>query len=116
MWDVASGTLVAKLPLNRRVYARFHPNGRLLAAIGDPTLVDTSLMRIDVETSGQFTRGETVANRHGTRALAELLPGPDGPRYAYTGKTETVGPNAAVAVDVHADRFLDLLLSRIRAK
>jgi inosine-uridine nucleoside N-ribohydrolase len=82
----------------------------------DPTLVDTSPMRIDVETSGQFTRGETVANRHGTRALAELLPGPDGPRYAYTGKTETVSPNAAVAVDVHADRFLDLLLSRIRAK
>ena len=31
----------------------------------DPTLVKTQDMHVDVETRGEFTRGETVANRHG---------------------------------------------------
>jgi len=80
----------------------------------DPTLVETALMHIDVETAGEFTRGETVANRHGTKQIPEMLSSPDGSRYAYLGKTETVAPNSAVAVEVHAERFLDLLLARLR--
>jgi inosine-uridine nucleoside N-ribohydrolase len=31
----------------------------------DPTLVEAPEMHVDVETRGEFTRGETVANRHG---------------------------------------------------
>ena len=82
----------------------------------DSTLITTTPLRIDVETGGGLTRGETVANREGTRELIELRPFPDGARYVFTGGTQKVAPNAAVATEVQAGRFLDLLLSRIRSR
>src|SRR5690348_15578362 len=77
----------------------------------DPTLVKTEAMRVDVETRGQFTRGETVANRMNMVERNVL----HGDRYIIEGVDE-VTPNAKVCVDVQAQRFLDLLVSRIRGK
>ena len=77
----------------------------------DATLMTAPAMHVDVETRGDFTRGETVANRrnafernvlHGDRYIIEAL--------------DKVEPNAKVCVDVQADRFLQMFVSRIRGK
>jgi purine nucleosidase len=81
----------------------------------DPTLIVAAPMRVDVETTGRLTRGETVANREGRRELRELRRFADGERYVFTGASEAVVANAAVATDVQAERFLELLLTRIRS-
>lgn len=96
---------------------RFGMNGAPMydpLAVGvtlDPTLVTTEAMRVDVETRGQFTRGETVANRSNSVERNVL----HGDRYIIEG-VDRVTPNAKVCVDVQAQRFLDLLVSRIRGK
>jgi len=77
----------------------------------DPTLVKTQAMHVDVETRGQFTRGETVANRRGEIERNVL----HGDRYVIEG-LDHVAPNANVCVDVDSDRFLQLFVSRIRGK
>jgi len=77
----------------------------------DATLVKASEMHVDVETRGEFTRGETVANRHGAVERNVL----HGDHYVIEG-VEKVAPNAKVCVEVDADRFLRLFVSRIRGK
>ncbi len=77
----------------------------------DRTLVTTQAMRVEVETRGEFTRGETVANRSNMVERNVL----HGDRYIIEG-VDKVTPNARVCVDVQAQRFLDLLVSRIRGK
>jgi purine nucleosidase len=77
----------------------------------DATLVRAPPMHVDVETRGEFTRGETVANRHGTVERNVL----HGDRYIIEG-IDKVEPNAKVCVDVDADRFLQMFVSRIRGK
>src|SRR4030081_4057113 len=77
----------------------------------DATLVKAPPMHVDVETRGEFTRGETVANRHGAVERNVLR----GDRYIIEG-VDKVEPNAKVCVDVEADRFLQLFVSRIRGK
>src|SRR5260221_11747335 len=77
----------------------------------DATLVKAPAMHVDVETRGEFTRGETVANRHGTVERNVL----HGDRYIIEG-VDKVEPNAKVCIDVDADRFLQLFVSRIRGK
>jgi purine nucleosidase len=77
----------------------------------DPALVTTKTMRVDVETRGEFTRGETVANRNNMVERNVL----HGDRYIIEG-VDKVTPNAKVCVDVQAQRFLDLLVSRIQGK
>jgi inosine-uridine nucleoside N-ribohydrolase len=77
----------------------------------DSTLVKTQEMHVDVETRGEFTRGETVGNRHGVVEHNVLR----GDRYVIEGVDKVV-PNAKVCVDVDADRFLQLFVSRIRGK
>ncbi len=77
----------------------------------DPTLVTTKEMHVDVETRGEFTRGETVANRHNAVERNVL----HGDRYVIEG-VDMVQPNAKVCVDVDADRLLQLYVSRIRGK
>jgi purine nucleosidase len=77
----------------------------------DPTFVKAPLMHVDVETRGEFTRGETVANRHGTIERNVL----HGDRYLIEG-VDKVEPNAKVCVDVDADRFLQMFVSRLRGK
>jgi purine nucleosidase len=77
----------------------------------DATLVKAPPMHVDVETRGDFTRGETVANRHNMVERNVL----HGDRYMVEG-VDKVEPNAKVCVDVDADRFLQLFVSRIRGK
>jgi len=77
----------------------------------DSTLVKAQELHVDVETRGEFTRGETVGNRHG-EVERDVL---HGDRYVIEG-VDKVTPNAKVCVDVDADRFLQLFVSRIRGK
>lgn len=77
----------------------------------DASLVKAPEMHVDVETRGEFTRGETVANRHGYVERNVL----HGDHYMIEG-VDRVTPNAKVCVDVDADRFLHLFVSRIQGK
>jgi purine nucleosidase len=85
----------------------------------DATLVTAPLMRVDVEIRGEFTRGETVANRRGEIERnvfhADATGGPVGGRYIIEG-LDKVQPNAKVCVEVQADKFLQLFVSRIQGK
>jgi purine nucleosidase len=77
----------------------------------DATLVKATPMHVDVETRGEFTRGETVANRHGGVERNVLHED----RYWIEG-FDMVQPNAKVGVDVQADRFLQMFVARIKGK
>ena len=75
----------------------------------DPTLGTLKEMHVDVETKGEFTRGETVANRMGSNENNVL----HGDHYEIEGATE-LKPNARVCLASDADRFLQLFVSRIQ--
>jgi len=77
----------------------------------DPTLGTLKAMHVDVETKGEFTRGETVANRMGSDENNVL----HGDHYEIEGVVE-LKPNAKVCLASDADRFLELFVSRIRGK
>jgi inosine-uridine nucleoside N-ribohydrolase len=77
----------------------------------DPTLVTLKDMHVDVETRGEFTRGETVANRMGSDENNVLR----GDHYEIEGVIE-LKPNARVCLASDADRFLKLFINRIKEK
>ncbi len=77
----------------------------------DSSLVTAPAMHVDVETRGEFTRGETVANRQGYVERNVL----HGDRYVIEG-IDKVEPNAKVCTEVDANRFLDMFVSRIKGK
>jgi inosine-uridine nucleoside N-ribohydrolase len=77
----------------------------------DPTLCTLKDMHVDVETRGEFTRGETVGNRMGSNENNVL----HGDHYEIEGVIE-LKPNARVATASDADRFLNLFISRIKGK
>ena len=77
----------------------------------DPTLGTLKDMHVDVETRGEFTRGETVANRMGSNENNVL----HGDHYEIEGVIE-LKPNARVCLASDANRFLELFVSRIRGK
>lgn len=82
-----------------------------VGAVIDPSFLKTQDMRVDIETDGKFTRGETVGNRG--NAVDRVVP--------KNGRLETVGvdsvqPNARVAIGVESIRFIQLLVERISDK
>ncbi len=77
----------------------------------DPTLGTLKEMHVDVETKGEFTRGETVANRMGSNENNVL----HGDHYEIEGVVE-LKPNARVCLASDADRFLQLFVSRVAGK
>jgi inosine-uridine nucleoside N-ribohydrolase len=77
----------------------------------DPTLVTLKDMHVDVETRGEFTRGETVANRMGSNENNVL----HGDHYEIEGSIPLT-PNARVCLASDADRFVNLFISRIKGK
>jgi inosine-uridine nucleoside N-ribohydrolase len=77
----------------------------------DPTLGTLKEMHVDVETKGEFTRGETVANRMGSDENNVL----HGDHYEIEGVI-VLKPNARVCLASDRDRFLQLFLSRIQGK
>lgn len=82
-----------------------------VAQVIDATLLTTQSMHVDVETRGDFTRGETVANRRGAIERNVL----HGDRYLIEG-LDVVQPNAKVAVGVDPEKFFQLLNSRIAGR
>ena len=77
----------------------------------DPSLATVKEMHVDVETRGEFTRGETVANRMGYNERNVL----HGDRYVIEG-FDSLKPNARVVLTSDADRFLKLFVGRIAGK
>lgn len=77
----------------------------------DPTLGTLKEMHVDVETRGEFTRGETVANRMGSEEKNVL----HGDHYEIEGVIP-LKPNARVCVASDAPRFLQLFISRVKGR
>jgi purine nucleosidase len=75
----------------------------------DRSLIKVQELRIDVETKGEFTRGATVATRE-----VPVFEDRDG-RLALIGMKPAI-PNVQVAVNVEAERFLELFIARIAGK
>jgi inosine-uridine nucleoside N-ribohydrolase len=82
-----------------------------VAATVDRTLITTRDMRVDIETRGEFTRGETVASRH--NSFDRRVERAD--RFVIVG-LETVQPNVHVAIQSDVVRFNQLLLARLKEK
>ena len=82
-----------------------------VATVIDRTLVTLKNMHVDVETRGEFTRGETVANRTGSDENNVL----HGDHYEIEGVI-ALKPNARVCVASDSDRFMRLFVSRISGK
>jgi len=77
----------------------------------DATLVTAPAMHVDVETRGEFTRGETVANRQGYIERNVL----HGDHNVIEG-LDKVPANAKVCTGVDANRFLEMYVERIKGK
>jgi inosine-uridine nucleoside N-ribohydrolase len=77
----------------------------------DPRLVTADPMRVDIETRGQFTRGETVANRANT--VERNVPHEG---RLWIEAVDHVQPNARVAVAVKAEDFIQMFVGRIMGK
>ncbi len=77
----------------------------------DSSIVQTQSLHVDVETRGDYTRGETVANRGGYVERNVL----HGDHYWIEG-VDKVAPNVQVCVGVDANRFLQLIISRLAGK
>jgi len=77
----------------------------------DPTVVKLQDMHVDVETRGEFTRGETTGNRMGANEKYALK----GDHYEMVGY-DKLNNNARVAVSSDADRFIKLFISRVKGK
>jgi inosine-uridine nucleoside N-ribohydrolase len=77
----------------------------------DPSILTKTPMHVDVETRGDYTRGETVANRRGGNERNVL----HGDHYEIEG-LDAVKPNAQVATGVNAEKFFQLLNSRLQGR
>jgi len=82
-----------------------------VGAVVDPTLIETKFLRVDIETGGDFARGETVANRFGT--VEKNVP--TGDHWDTVGLIK-IQPNVHVAVGVDGRRFIDMLVARLSGK
>ena len=82
-----------------------------VATVVDPSLLTLKDMHVDVETKGEFTRGETVANRMGSNENNVL----HGDHYEIEGVID-LKPNARACLASDADRFLQLFISRVKGK
>jgi purine nucleosidase len=75
----------------------------------DSTIVKTQAMHVEVETRGEFSRGETVANRRNAVERNVL----HGDRYVIES-VDRVTPNVQVCTGVDAERFIQLFISRVQ--
>jgi inosine-uridine nucleoside N-ribohydrolase len=82
-----------------------------VGAVIERSLITTQDMRVEVETRGEFTLGETVASRHNSSDHQVLR----GDRYVVDG-IERVHPNVHVAVESDSQRFIELFISRLAGK
>lgn len=82
-----------------------------VATVIDPGVVTLKDMHVDVETKGEFTRGETVANRMGSDENNVL----HGDHYEIDGVIP-LKSNTRVCLASNADKFLQMFISRIKGK
>ena len=82
-----------------------------VATVIDPSLVTLESMHVDVETRGEFTRGETVANRRNSDENNVL----HGDHYEIEGVIK-LNRNAKVCTASDSQRFVNLFVSRISGK
>ena len=82
-----------------------------VATVINPALVTLKDMHVDVETKGEFTRGETVANRMGYDEKNVL----HGDHYEIDGLTPLT-PNARVCLASNPEGFLKLFVSRLKGR
>jgi purine nucleosidase len=82
-----------------------------IGAAIDPTIMKTKAMHVDVETRGEYSRGETVANRRNAIEKNVL----HGDRYVIEG-IEKVTPNVEVCTGVDSERFIQLFIARVQGK
>ena len=111
--DFAVGVLKFMVDLAGKLGADGTPMHDPLAvgAVIDRSLITTEDMRVDVETRGEHTRGETVANRHNSSDRKVLR----GNWHVIDG-IEKVQPNVHVTVQSDARRFIQLFSSRLAGK
>jgi inosine-uridine nucleoside N-ribohydrolase len=108
--ELAAGILEHHVTLSEKYGLKGAPlyDPTAMAAVIDPSLITTQSMRVDIELRGEFTRGETVANRQN----AVNLKVPEGDHLVFRG-TEPLSPNAHVAIDIDRERFFSLFISRL---
>lgn len=82
-----------------------------VATVVDPSVVTLKDMHVDVETKGEFTRGETVANRMGSDENNVL----HGDHYEIDGVVP-LKSNARVCMASNADKFLQMFVDRIKGR
>ncbi len=82
-----------------------------VATVIDPSLVTLQGMHVDVETKGEFTRGETVANRRNSDENNVL----HGDHYEIEGVID-LKQNARICTASDSDRFVRMFVDRISAK
>jgi purine nucleosidase len=78
----------------------------------DPALAQTQDMNVEVETKGEFTRGETAANRTNTVWTVER----QGDHWVNPGTMDHLKPNVAVTMKVDGERFRHLFVDRLAGK
>ncbi len=79
-----------------------------VAALLDPSIVKVQDYYVEVETSGEFTAGETLGySRAPIRRSAPPVNGPSKP------ESTEFKPNAKVALDLDPDKFFELLVGRL---
>jgi len=81
-----------------------------LGAYIDPSFVTLQDLHIEVETKGELTAGETVGYRKAPMRRSAPMAGA-----ADVNEDTAFQPNARVAVDVDARRFLSFLMARLTA-
>jgi inosine-uridine nucleoside N-ribohydrolase len=115
-WGRASGRIMrASLEANRRSgadggQARAH-DSMALASLIDPSLFTWADVQVEIETAGTLTAGMSLGYRRTPRRRSALLD-------ADAGTTNELSPfaaNAQVAMEVEAERFMDLLIGRLTA-
>jgi len=79
-----------------------------VAAFLDPSLVTLQDFFVEVETSGEYTAGETVGYRRAP--MRKSAPTDNAPAAAAEASFR---PNAKVAMEVDVDRFLRMLIGRL---
>ena len=105
-WTPGKGVSVVLKPSGYQGAAMYDPLA--VGTVIDPTLVTLKSMHVDVETRGEFTRGETVANRMGYDENNVL----HGDHYEIAGLVP-LKPNARVCVASDGERFVRLFVARI---
>ena len=82
-----------------------------IGAAIDPSIMKTKGMHVDVETRGEFSRGETVGNRRNEIERNVL----HGDRYVIEG-VDKVAPNVQVCITIDSERFKQMFISRLQGK